>query len=90
MDDPVPATRLQLDALEQRIRHLADDLKKLHAERDSARAESEKLRAALEERAKTVRELERRLLDLQAERAEVRHRIETLVTKIDSGPEEEP
>jgi len=90
MDEATQNALKQLDELEETVRRVADELASLRARCETATAEAERLRAALDERGKTVRELERRLLDLQAERAEARHRVAQLVAKIDSVTEEEP
>lgn len=89
--DEVPANgQQQLEELESMVRRAAEQLRRLTAERDAARAEAEKLRSALQERGGTLRRLESQLMELETERAEVRGRIERLVAQIDSMSEAKP
>jgi predicted nucleic acid-binding Zn-ribbon protein len=86
--DKVPANGLRkLEELEATVRRAAGELQRLTAERDTALAEAEKLRCALQERGETLRRLESQLMELETERAEVRGRIERLLAQIDSMSE---
>jgi chromosome segregation ATPase len=83
--DPSAQNGLQtLAELEEKVRRATEALRQLADQRDTARAEAEKLRTALQERADTIRHLETQLLELETERAEVRSRVERLVAQIDS------
>lgn len=84
MDKPAANGLQTLAELEEKVRRATEALGQLAAQRDAARAEAEKLRAALQERAETIRHLETQLLELETERAEVRSRVERLVAQIDS------
>ena len=77
-------TLRQLAELEETVRRAVEKITSLRAEREAARAETEKLRAALRERGETLKHLESRLFDYQAEREQTRTRIEQLVAQIDS------
>lgn len=90
MDDPTRNGFAKLEELEEQIRRAVGELQNLRVQRDAARAETEKLRAALKERGETLRRLEAQLMDFQTEREQVRGRIEELVAQIDSLSEEQP
>lgn len=74
----------QLQAIEARIRRAIEALKQLRNERDTARAETEKLRAALHERGETLRQLEEQILSLQTDREDTRAGVEKLLAQIDA------
>ncbi len=90
MDEPVPNPADPLEAVEGKVRRAVEELRRLRAERDAARGEAQKLRAALRERSEALRSLEAQLLAFQGEREEVRGRIEKLVSQIDALLEAEP
>ncbi len=84
MDDPTHEALRELEALEAKLRQAVERMQTLRAERNAARGEPEKLRAALHYRAGTIRELESQLLDHETEREKVRGRIEQLLAQIDA------
>ena len=84
MDDPAHEALRELEALEAKLHQAVERMQSLRAERNSARGETGKLRAALRYRAGTIRELESQLLDHQAEREKVRGRIEQLLAQIET------
>lgn len=90
MDEATREALEQLTELEEKVRHVAEELKALRGQRDLAQAEAEKLRAALKERGETLRTLEARLVEFQTEREQVRGRIEQLVARIDSLTGDQP
>lgn len=84
MDEPTHSGAPQLEKLEATVRRVVAELQALRVQRDTARAETEKMRAALRERGETLKRLEGELLTLQTEREQVRTRIEQLMAQIDS------
>lgn len=90
MDDPTRNGLQKLEELEETVRRTVEELKTLRAQRDAARAETEKVRAALKERGETLRQLEAQLLEYQTEREQTCRRIEQLLAQIDSLIEAEP
>ena len=67
----------ELEALESQVQAAT-------TERDTARAETEKLRSGLRARGETLRQLESQLLELESERAGIRRRVEQLIARIDA------
>ncbi len=84
MGDPTHEALRELEALEAKLRQAVERMQSLRAERNAARGETEKLRAALHYRAGTIRELESQLLNHHTEREKVRGRIEQLLAQIDA------
>ena len=80
----------KLDQLETTVRRAVEELKSLRAQWDTAQAEAQRLRAALQERSRALQQLETQLRELEGERDEVRRRVELLVAQIDSLSEVEP
>ena len=88
VDEALTEAWRQLEQLEERIHRLMRKMEAMRAERDAARAEADKLRAALRERGQTLEQWETRLATYEAEREQMRRRIEELVAAIDAWSKE--